>query len=194
MPAPLVLSPPPPLCTQCGVRSARPHPIVGFWKTCARCNRQKNSPARLTRGRSGHRRRPAPCPICATPRTAPGPPQWSGCCSVRCAVQRLKTRTAATKTRVLAALGNRCACPGNPACFHCGPCPISHPDLLEIDHLDGSGARIRRPRFSRRPTTSTIATRWARYARDLDAGNHAMQLLCANCHRWVTVRRRSVSG
>jgi len=55
--------------------------------------------------------------------------------------------------------------------------------------MDGSGARIRRPRFRAKRLT-TRACVWARYARDLDSGAHAMQLLCANCHRWVTVERR----
>jgi len=184
---PLVLAPSGPLCTTCGVRPARPHPITGFWKTCHRCGRQKSNDQRTARGRSGHRRRLQACPVCHAPRSH-DVPCFSGCCSRACATHRLRARTAAYKARVLAALGNHCTCPGT-ACFHAGPCPITHPCLLEVDHIDGSGARIRRPRFSAKRLTTTACI-WARYARDLATGSHAMQLLCANCHRWVTVSRR----
>jgi hypothetical protein len=101
----------------------------------------------------------------------------------------MRARTAAAKTRVFAALGNRCACLGT-ACYHSSRCLISEPAVLEIDHMNQDGARIRRPRFSTKRFLTTTACRWARYARDLDAGSHAMQLLCANCHRWLTVLRR----
>jgi len=90
---------------------------------------------------------------------------------------------------VLSALGHHCACPGAPACFHPDPCPISQPDLLEVDHIRNDGAHIRRTVRSTRHR-SLGQNSWSRYARALKTPDHGMQLLCANCHRWVTVQRR----
>jgi len=95
---------------------------------------------------------------------------------------------ASHRATVLAALGNRCACPGI-ACFHPDPCPISQLELLEVDHTRNDGARVRRSIRSSR-ARSFGQNSWHRYARALQLPDHGMQLLCANCHRWVTVQRR----
>lgn len=97
---------------------------------------------------------------------------------------------AEAKAVVLAALGNCCSCPGT-ACWHPGPCTATHPDVLTVDHTDGSGYLVRRRRRdgSMRPR-GTSAMSWPRYRDELRVGSRALRCLCHNCHHFDTIRSR----
>jgi hypothetical protein len=94
------------------------------------------------------------------------------------------------KATVLAALGNCCACPGL-ACWHAGPCPATHPDVLTVDHLDGTGHLIRRRRRDgTERARQTTAQNWYLYLQELRAGSTRLRLLCHNCHHFTTTAQR----
>jgi hypothetical protein len=105
--------------------------------------------------------------------------------------QQLRARY---KAEVLAALGGACACVGT-GCWHRGPCDVTDPDVLEVDHMQDNGGEIRsaRPDGTRAWGGRTVG-RWSRYRRALRLANHGMQVLCSNCHRKVTYERQIMRG
>jgi hypothetical protein len=96
------------------------------------------------------------------------------------------------KAEVLRRLGNRCTCT---ACsWHTGPCTVTDLTLLEVDHTHGNGATVRgTTRNGTRRRSGAATNRWRLYLREIETHptSHGLQLLCANCHRWITHARRT---
>jgi hypothetical protein len=186
MPAEAAAPSRPPSCTNC-TRPAEPHYAVGYYKACKDC--------RVTRARARQRLK------------ARGRIWWekcSGCggtlrssttcfCSTACSTGYKRQVRQRYKAEVLNALGGACGCVGI-TCWHRGPCGISDPELLEVDHVHNNGAAIRRAtRGGTWKPNSQKVNSWSRYRRALQLTDHGMQLLCSNCHRKVTFERRSDS-
>jgi len=173
-----------PLCTTCGIRSAQPHYAVAYYKQCERC--------RVQRGRARERARAKnrlwweTCTGCGgTLRSS-----TMAYCSTACSTRYKQQLRARYRAEVFSALGGACVCVGI-ACWHEGPCGLSDPELLEVDHMHNNGAAIRRATRSGtwKPNSQKVNS-WSRYRRALQLADHGMQLLCSNCHRKVTSERR----
>ena len=178
-----------PLCASCGVRGAKPYPGIpgAFYKLCTRCLRDRQKYGRSQVDWS-------PCPWCHKPHE-----QWDASrgshttCSKACANAYRRDRVTRYKAEVFRLLGNHCRCEG---CGwhgggHGGRCEVTDPNVLEVDHTHGNGGIVRTTRkdWSRsRPQGGP----WLRYLREIRANptGHGLQLLCANCHRWITHARR----
>lgn len=183
---PLVLTAPGPLCTNCGVRPAAPYFVAGLghFKTCARCLRLGRArPSRHTKNR--HRR----CTTCRAPRARWTLPSGSYC-TAECRRLARSRRLAQTRAQVLALLGGHCTCAG--CTWHPGGCTVTEPSLLEVDHLDNDGHVVRKSRRDgTRSRSKGPCNHWSRYLREIrTTPTPRVQLLCANCHRAVTVARR----
>ena len=92
---------------------------------------------------------------------------------------------------MLRLLGDRCTCAG--CGWHADPCAVVDATLLEVDHVEGNGATVRGTRrdgTERRGNHSS--NKWSLYLKEILANPtaHGLQLLCANCHRWITHARR----
>jgi hypothetical protein len=178
----------PPLCTVCRIRAAQPHYAVGYYKQCESC--------RLQRARARQRARAKgqlwweTCFVCGGPLRS----STTSACSTRCSTIYKQQLRARYKADVIGALGGACVCVGA-ACWHHGPCGVSDPEVLEVDHIHDNGGEIRsaRPDGTRAWRGRTVS-RWSRYRRALGIADHGMQLLCSNCHRKVTYERQAAIG
>lgn len=108
-------------------------------------------------------------------------------CSAVCQRAGQRARYAKLKHTIVKKLGDGCVCQG--CVWHDGPCAVRSHALLEVDHSKGNGYIIRRSRHGKRAVSNTVG----RYLREIEANptGHGLQLLCANCHRAVTVQRRT---
>jgi hypothetical protein len=177
-----------PYCTLCGLRPARPHHAVGFFKHCERCAAQRREAKARYEVRGRRTGKKCRAPGCDTP--APGiagtTRQW---CSSKCRREYQVTQQARNKTVVLAALGHTCGCL-EVNCYHCGPCEVTLSDGLTVHHAHEDGAKIRRATrtgVSTSPRQSSSGV-WSRYRRALAVPNHGMRLLCGTCHLVHSVR------
>lgn len=75
---------------------------------------------------------------------------------------------------LIVVLGGKCSCE-YPDCWHDGHCPVSDRRCLQIDHVNGDGARDRKI-FS----GSESMCRY--YLENFGQEGHRLQLLCANCN------------
>jgi len=110
-------------------------------------------------------------------------------CTRACTRRAHQRQIARSRAEVFRLLGNRCACRG--CTWHTGICTVIEPTLFEVDHIHNHGHRVRN---TRRDGTCAkdFPANWSRYLREIRANptGHGNQLLCANCHRAVTVARR----
>jgi hypothetical protein len=115
-------------------------------------------------------------------------------CSALCKRQAHAHKTGRDKAAVLRHLGNRCTCAG--CSWHADACHLSDLELLEVDHTHGNGATVRNTRIDGTRRRTCTKKRWGLYLREIATHptTHGLQLLCANCHRAVTVARRQALG
>lgn len=85
-----------------------------------------------------------------------------------------------TRHRLLALLGESCACKGGD-CWHTGPCIVNDLRVLQIDHVDGGGAKeLKRIGHARDV--------YLFYLKNPEEAKLKLQPLCANCN-WAKVYR-----
>jgi hypothetical protein len=111
-------------------------------------------------------------------------------CGPLCRRHARAHQTGRDKAAVLRHLGNRCTCAG--CSWHADACDVSDLELLEVDHTHGNGATVRNTRIDGTRRRTRTKNRWSLYLREIATHptTHGLQLLCANCHRSVTVARR----
>ena len=168
-----------PLCSTCGIRPARPHFAVGFYKQCTPCHQH----------RAGKRTRAKHCAGCGTVLR-----RGTHFCSRSCNRRHYMARMMSVKATVLVALGGMCTC-RELHCAHAGPCEITCPDALTVHHIHQDGGQIRnikRDGTSKRFSGGLGA--WTRYRRALRLPDHGMRLLCHNCHHCQAARARRVNA
>jgi hypothetical protein len=173
---PFQLTPPPLVCTTCRRRPVRRHPIVGYYRMCTQCSGYNANRPKQARGFTRCRQ----CGVAGPFRTP--------CCSAACARVLKAASRARDRAVVLAALGGKCSCSRTDCGHGDSPCPEARAPVLEVEHTRNDGAAVRYKLKSRRGATNDVN---ARYRRALSTADHGMQLLCANCHRWITHLRRN---
>ena len=86
-----------------------------------------------------------------------------------------------TRQRLLALLGESCACKGSD-CWHSGPCNVSDSRVLQIDHVYGGGVNEVRRVFGH------ARDMYLFYLKNPDEAKGRLQPLCANCN-WAKLYR-----
>lgn len=157
------------LCSVCGIRYAKPHPLSGYYKTCGRC---QNRNRRYLNAR----------PLRPTRR-----PPWNG--------YRQKQRMLVIESLGAVCACPTCSTHPNAPC-PVGHLPeTAH--LLTVEHTKNNGAHHRRFRIREgSEKRQRMGAPWERYLRVIRTQtDHGLLLLCFNCHHNVEWKKRlSASG